>query len=171
MRLFLQMNMSRMRIEYWYLYLVRIQQLRSNRSIFFYLQIDTLAKTEAVHQLDLDALEPVVTSMVSTLIAQSRLENQFLVPAISILVPASEQTLFNFQVLKSMGVWDSRLYLVGMSEAVKSEGGGTVEERDLFQREIPMLVQSLIPRWKRLLYDARMTTPCANDNDVNHHHH
>lgn len=169
MRLFLQMNMSRMRIEYWYL--VRIQQLRSNRSIFFYLQIDTLAKTEAVHQLDLDALEPVVASMVSTLIAQSRLENQFLVPAISILVPASEQTLFNFQVLKSMGVWDSRLYLVGMSEAVKSEGGGTVEERDLFQREIPMLVQSLIPRWKRLLYDARMTTPCANDNDVNHHHH
>jgi hypothetical protein len=120
--------------------------------------------------LDLAALEPVVTSMVSTLIAQSRLENQFLVPAISILVPASEQTLFNFQVLKSMGVWDSRLYLVGMSEALKSEAGGSAEERDLFRREIPMLVQSLIPRWKRLLYDVRMTIPCANENSDDDHH-
>jgi hypothetical protein len=97
--------------------------------------------------------------MVSALLEISRLQTQFLVPAVTVLVPTSEQTLLNYQILKSMGLWDSRLYLVGMSEAVR-ESSSNETEWELFQREIPVLVRSLIPRWKRLLYDPR--TACIS---------
>lgn len=104
-------------------------------------------------------MTPLVSSMVSTLLEISRLQTQFLIPAVTILVPASEQLSLNYQILKSMGLWDSRLYLVGMSEAVH-ESSTNETERTLFQREIPALVRSLIPRWKRLLYDPR--TACLS---------
>ena len=100
----------------------------------------------------IDNLTPLVTSMVSTLEEIVRIQNQVLVPAVTILVPQSEQESFNNKVLMNMGILDSRLYLVGMHEAVQES---TLEEQDLFQNEIPMIPRSLIPRWKRLLYDPR----------------
>ena len=94
----------------------------------------------------------LVTAMVSTLEEIKRVQNQFLVPAVTILVPEPEQESFNNKVLMNMGILDSRLYLVGMYEAVQES---TLEEQDLFQQEIPMIPRYLIPRWKRLLYDPK----------------
>ena len=100
----------------------------------------------------IDDLASLVTSMVTTLEEIVRIQNQILVPAVTVLVPQPEQESFNNKVLMNMGILDSRLYLVGMHEAVQES---TVEEQDLFQKEIPMIPRSLIPRWKRLLYDPR----------------
>ena len=75
---------------------------------------------------------------------------EFFVPAIAHLVPESKQLSFNSKVLIKLGVFNSRLHLVSMHEAVTERGE---DELQLFLKEIPSLALIMIPRWKRLLYD------------------
>jgi hypothetical protein len=77
-------------------------------------------------------------------------EDSFLVPSIARLVPEAEQKSFNNKVIRMLGVFDSRMHLVGMHEAVWELENK--EERELFQEAIPSIPQYMIPRWKRLLY-------------------
>jgi hypothetical protein len=83
-----------------------------------------------------------------------RIEDQLLVPTIASIVPERDQRALNDRVIRSLGIWDSRLHLVGMYEAVwelNDEG-----ERELFHRSIPSLPRRMIPRWRRLLYEPRV---------------
>jgi hypothetical protein len=82
------------------------------------------------------------------------IEDELLVPTIASVVPEKDQRALNDRAIRSLGVWDSRLHLVGMHEAVwelNDEG-----ERELFQKSIPSLPRRMIPRWKRLLYEPRV---------------
>lgn len=83
-----------------------------------------------------------------------KLEDDYLVPTIAKIVPASEQKSFNEKVLRNLGLSNSRLYLVGMHEAVWEHDSET--ERQLFKTSIPAIPRMMIPRWKRLLYDPRV---------------
>lgn len=83
-----------------------------------------------------------------------QLEDKLLVPIISRVVPASEQKSFNDKVIRNLGILNSRLYLVGMYEAV--EELNDERERDLFKKSIPSLPRLMIPRWKRNLYEPRV---------------
>lgn len=81
------------------------------------------------------------------------LSDALLVPTIARVVPESEQKAFNNRVIRNLGLWDSRLHLVSMHEAVwelKDE-----KERELFQETIPSIPRAMIPRWKRLLYEPQ----------------
>jgi hypothetical protein len=78
-------------------------------------------------------------------------ENTLLVPAIAGIVPESEQKSFNNKVLMNLGLWDSRLHLVGMHEAVLDCGNPS--EHEIFKHAIPSIPQMMIPRWKRKLYE------------------
>jgi hypothetical protein len=80
-----------------------------------------------------------------------RREESVVVPAVAALATVTEQKAINQQVLAKLGLWDARLHLVGMYEAI----AGNANERRLFQRTIPSLPQKLIPRWKRLIYAPR----------------
>jgi hypothetical protein len=83
-----------------------------------------------------------------------RIEDQLLVPTIASIVPERDQRALNDRVIRSLGIWDSRLHLVGMYEAVwelNDEG-----ERELFHWSIPSLPRRMIPRWRRLLYEPRV---------------
>jgi hypothetical protein len=82
------------------------------------------------------------------------LENTYLVPTIARIIPESEQKSFNNQVIRNLGIWDSRLHLVGMYEAIADDPS----EMKLFEQIIPSLARKMIPRWKRLLYE-----PVAGD--------
>jgi len=82
------------------------------------------------------------------------LEDQLLVPTLARVVPASEQKSFNDKVIRNLGIFDSRLHLVGMYEAVWELNDEN--ERALFQKSIPSLPRMMIPRWKRLLYEPRV---------------
>lgn len=79
-------------------------------------------------------------------------EDTLLVPLVAHFVPTSSQTSFNNKVIRSLGIWDSRLHLVGMHEAVV----GDPDEEKLFAQEIPYLPRMMIPRWKRSLYDPKL---------------
>lgn len=81
-----------------------------------------------------------------------KLEDTFLVPAVAILTPVSQQRAFNNKVIRSLGILDSRVHLVGMYDAVLEQGE---DEQALFQQEIPAIPRYMIPRWKRLLYDPQ----------------
>jgi hypothetical protein len=81
-------------------------------------------------------------------------EDSLLVPAVARIVPESEQKSFNTKVIRSLGVFDSRMHLVGMHEAVWEMGNEA--ERQLFQESIPSVPRYMIPRWKRLLYEPRV---------------
>lgn len=78
-------------------------------------------------------------------------EDTTVVPAIARLVSEKEQKSFNTRVIRTLGLFDSRLHLVGMHEAILDSSA----ERKLFQETIPSIPQRMIPRWKRLLYDPR----------------
>lgn len=80
-------------------------------------------------------------------------EESVLVPAVARIVPESEQKSFNNQVIRKLGILDSRLHLVGMHEAVWELEDKS--ERQLFRDTIPSLPQMMIPRWKRLIYEPR----------------
>lgn len=85
------------------------------------------------------------------------LENTWLVPTIARLIPESEQKAFNNQVIRNLGIWDSRLHLVSMYEAIAQDP----VELALFEQVIPSIPRKMIPRWKRLLYE-----PQAGDLDL-----
>jgi hypothetical protein len=92
--------------------------------------------------------------MMTTLEEIRRIQNDFMVPSVSRLVSESDQVSFNNQVLRNIGLLDSRIYLVGMYEAVLEL---LPNEIQLFEKEIPMIPRYMIPRWKRLLYDPLTT--------------
>jgi hypothetical protein len=81
-----------------------------------------------------------------------RREDQFLVPAVALLVSDSEQRSFNNKVIRNLGILDSRMHLVGMYEAVQEKDE---IEQQMFQEEIPAIPRYMIPRWKRNLYDPQ----------------
>ena len=85
--------------------------------------------------------------------------DELLVPLIQRSVSESDQKAFNSRVIRLLGLWDSRLHLVGMHQATKREPN----ERALFQKIIPKFPQSMIPRWKRLLYDPKVEALSAFD--------
>lgn len=80
-------------------------------------------------------------------------EDTFLVPAVGAIVPVREQKSFNNKVLRRLGLLDSRLHLVGMYEAVWEDDNS--KEKELFQQAIPGVSRSMIPRWKRKLYQPK----------------
>jgi len=78
-------------------------------------------------------------------------EERLLVPAVAKTVPEKEQKSFNNRVVRSLGILDSRVHLVGMHDAVWE--GSDERERALFNEAIPVLPRMMIPRWRRLLYE------------------
>lgn len=80
-------------------------------------------------------------------------EDDLLVPLVARYVPVRDQTAFNQRVIRGLGVWDSRLHLVGMHEAVVHD---RPQEYPAFEREIPYLPRMMIARWKRNLYDPKV---------------
>jgi hypothetical protein len=108
--------------------------------------VSDLARSKAMRQM----------ATQSALIAENtrsmiKREDSFLVPGIARLVPESEQKSFNNKVIRLLGVFDSRMHLVGMHEAVWALENK--KERALFEEAIPSIPQYMIPRWKRNLYD------------------
>jgi hypothetical protein len=89
-------------------------------------------------------------------LTQSMLDREMkvILPIVARIWTESEQSVLNGRVIRSLGLLDARLHLVGMSEAI-SDNDNAVEERQLFRRVIPGLAQTLLPRWKRTLYDPR----------------
>ena len=82
------------------------------------------------------------------------LEETYLVPALALVVPEQEQKAFNTKVLRQLGLFESRVHLVGMYETIHA----TTQKDDeyaLFQQAIPALSRKMIPRWKRKLYDPK----------------
>lgn len=82
-----------------------------------------------------------------------KVEDGLLVPTIARFVSDKEQRQLNDRVIRSLGVWDSRLHLVGMHEAVWELNDD--HEKQMFRKSIPSIPQRMLPRWKRLLYEPR----------------
>jgi hypothetical protein len=81
-------------------------------------------------------------------------EDAYLVPTIAALVPAKEQKSFNDKVIRNLGLLDSRLYLVGMYQALQDLKDP--KELQVFDESIPIIARKMIPWWKRKLYDPRV---------------
>ena len=78
------------------------------------------------------------------------LQEAFIVPAISRVIPSKVQKSFNSKVLLSLGLLESRLHLVGMHDAVWESG--IEAEKIKFEEEIPYLARMMIEKWRQSLY-------------------
>ena len=78
------------------------------------------------------------------------LQEAFIVPAISRVIPSKVQKSFNSKVLLSLGLLESRLHLVGMRDAVLESG--IEAEKIKFEEEIPYLARMMIEKWRQSLY-------------------
>lgn len=118
------------------------------RQVSFLCDESKAPRADAISGIARDAaeLEVVARSMMTT-------ENSLLVPSVAAVVPEGEQKSFNNKVLRSLGILDSRLHLVGMHEAVWESN--IAEEKEMFKKAIPSIPQRMIPRWKRNLYIPR----------------
>jgi hypothetical protein len=116
-----------------------------------------MASASSRSQVDVSHVVETVASRSEKIVEHARsmllLEDSLLVPIIARVVSESEQKSFNSQVIRNLGVWDSRLHLVGMHEAVWAMNDEN--ERKLFEEAIPSIPRALIPRWKRLLYEPQ----------------
>jgi len=112
-----------------------------------------LAKNELSRSGALERIVYESAALASHARSMMERENSLLVPAIAQIVTAPEQKSFNNKVLKNLGLWDSRLHLVGMHEAVLE--CHNPQEREIFKQAIPSVPRLMIPRWKRNLYDQK----------------
>lgn len=101
------------------------------------------------------AQEVAHQSGIIVIIARHMLEKEiaYIIPTIGRHVPEADQKKFNNQVIKVLGVFDSRCHLVHMHEVV--EMSKSPLEEQLWKENIPSLPRSLIPRWKRTLYEPK----------------
>lgn len=85
-------------------------------------------------------------------------EENLLIPLVQLHISDPEQKSFNNRVLRSLGIVDSRLHLVGMYEAIYGHDAkrDMDHEKKIFEESIPAIPRMMIPRWKRLLYDPRI---------------
>lgn len=92
------------------------------------------------------------TALVDTATSMLQIEESLLIPLVAHYIPTSTQSWLNQRVLRTLGVWDSRLHLVAMHQAIHTNA----TEYRRFQQEIPYLARSMIGRWKRHLYDPKV---------------
>jgi hypothetical protein len=84
------------------------------------------------------------------------MEDNLLIPIVAHYIPTTEQSAFNNKVIRCLGILDSRLHLVGMHQAVFNLDNN--DEIQIFEKTIPYIPRSMIPRWKRTLYDPKVST-------------
>ena len=85
-------------------------------------------------------------------------EIDLIMPTVAVSVPEKEQKKFNNQVIKFLGVLEARVHLVHMHEVV--EATNSKQEQKLWEESIPSLPRSMIPRWKRTLYEPKASALC-----------
>ncbi len=88
--------------------------------------------------------------LVDQLTYMRNLQETFIVPAISRVIPSNVQKSFNNKVLRQLGLLESRLHLVGMHDAVWESG--IEAEKTKFEKEIPYLARMMIEGWRKSLY-------------------
>jgi len=111
------------------------------------------ANSELIRAKAIDSIAEESSTLESYARLMMEKENTLLVPAIAQIVTESEQKSFNNKVLRSLGILDSRLHLVGMHEAVLESKNP--KEQELFRHAIPSIPQMMIPRWKRKLFEPK----------------
>lgn len=104
----------------------------------------------------------LATEMAETVQSMRQEEETVIVPLIAQYVSSTDQTTLNNNVIRKLGIFDSRIHLVSMYESIVAE---CPDELELFQRSIPSIPRRLIPRWKRLLYDPRVGGLHNDNND------
>jgi hypothetical protein len=111
-------------------------------------KLPIMAPSEVAHSVATksEAMADLSRSMLAREVA-------LLMPAIGRFVPEKEQKKFNNHVIKYLGVLDSRCHLVHMHEVV-AEANCPLEEK-LWKESIPSIPRSMVPRWKRTLYEPR----------------
>jgi len=87
-------------------------------------------------------------------------QQSIFVPYIAAFVTKDEQEKFNRRVIARLGLLDSQVHLVSMTEAIKD----LPEELHLFKVQIPRVAQALIPVWKKRLYSPKAS--CLEITDV-----
>lgn len=96
-------------------------------------------------------------------------QGDYLVPFISSYIPTMDQDVFNVRVLTSLGMLNSRLYLVSMHEAVVAMNDP--KEMELFRQHIPSVARTFIGRWKRLLYEPKVGALLAHQQQDEEEEH
>eukprot|EP00977_Amphora_coffeiformis_P019920 scaffold7626_cov159-Amphora_coffeaeformis.AAC.4 len=123
----------------------------------------------------IDQASRTTATLAATAQGMLKTEDALLVPIVAHFVPVREQVSFNNKVIRSLGVWDSRLHLVGMHEAVVhyKNNDGDAHAADVeyasFENEIPYLPRMMIPRWKRNLYDPKVAILVKHEEEVLSH--
>lgn len=81
----------------------------------------------------------------------------------SAYVSKKEQEKFNKRVLLGLGLLNSQIHLVSMSEAIRAlEGPNSVgKETTMFRNQIPRIAQMTIPIWKARFYAPKAA--CFDD--------
>lgn len=106
-----------------------------------------------------DALDNIITNTDAVYNLTNSIkarEDKFLVPALMKNVSSREQKFFNNKVLRSLGILQSRKYLIGMYDAVHDPDYGNEEEQTLFVEQIPLVARMMIGSWRKSLYEPEV---------------
>lgn len=123
------------------------EHMRTQKSNVMKAKENNLLRLKATSELLL--LSKNISSVATSIFEK---ENKLLVPAVATIVPSSNQKTFNNKVLRKLGLFESRVHLVGMYDAVWDDQYGDKSERELFDVEIPALPRMMIPWWRKSLY-------------------
>ena len=139
-----------------------------NELILLASKTSTLSSSSSSQHNQQKLLNDIVTlsrELVDQLTYMRQIQEDIIVPAISKVVPSSVQKSFNTKVLLNLGLFESRVHLVGMYDTVwelntdnsskNNNDNSSVdgeEERRKFETEIPYVARKMIGRWRESLY-------------------
>jgi len=146
----------------------RRSQEIGNELILLASKTSTLSSSSSSQHNQQKLLNDIVTlsrELVDQLTYMRQIQEDIIVPAISKVVTSSVQKSFNTKVLLNLGLFESRVHLVGMYDTVwelntdNSSKNNNIdssvdgeEERRKFETEIPYVARKMIGRWRESLY-------------------
>lgn len=146
----------------------RRSQEIGNELILLASKTSTLLSSSSSQHNQQKHLTDIVTltrELVDQLTYMRQIQEDIIVPAISKVVPSRVQKSFNTKVLLNLGLFESRVHLVGMYDTVwelntdnsskNNNDNSSVdgeEERRKFETEIPYVARKMIGRWRESLY-------------------
>ena len=113
-------------------------------------RLETLCRNCSSREELVDIVD-CLEDMVANARSMQQVQEEIFVPFIAAYVSKKEQERFNSMVLSKLGIIEANIHLVSMYDAVRS----SQEEMFKFNKQIPMVVQALIPLWRRRLYAPR----------------
>jgi hypothetical protein len=117
-----------------------------------YYREDQSTVTFLEHLAFLYQIDEMLMDLQQAALRVQSLQQGVFVPLVAAYVDVRDQERFNNKVVSSLRLLDSQVHLVSMFDALS----GDEHERELWVEQIPKIARSVLPLWRKRLYNPKV---------------